>query len=59
VLYELCSQQECSVQEVADKGWVVQFKLWLPPIIREMWYELAAHLNSIRLNEGKDRPMWK
>jgi hypothetical protein len=37
----------------------VQFKIRLSPIIRDMWYELAAHLNSIRLGEGKDRPLWK
>jgi hypothetical protein len=59
VLYDLCTQQECSVAEVADKGWVVQFKIRLPPIITEIWYELATHLNSIRLGEDKDKPLWK
>jgi hypothetical protein len=58
VLYGLCTQQDCSVAEVLDRGWVVQFKIQLPHIIRDMWYELAAHLNSIRLGEGKDRLLW-
>jgi hypothetical protein len=28
-------------------------------IIRNQWYELAAKLNSISLNNDKDLPLWK
>jgi hypothetical protein len=28
-------------------------------IIRNQWYELAAKLNSISLNNNKDLPLWK
>jgi hypothetical protein len=38
---------------------VVQFKIRLPPLIREQWYELARKLNSIQLGEVKDVAIWK
>jgi hypothetical protein len=47
------------VYEVANDGCVIHFKIRLPPIIRDQWYELAAHLNTINLNENSDKPIWK
>jgi hypothetical protein len=59
VLYDLALNQGCTVKEVTDRGWVVSFRNSLPPVIRHQWYMLAAHLNSIQLNNEKDRPIWK
>jgi hypothetical protein len=59
ILYELCLNQNISVYNVANDGWVIHFKIRLPPIIRDQWYELVAHLNTINLNENSDKPIWK
>jgi hypothetical protein len=42
------------VLDVAQEEWVIQFKIRLPPMIREQWYELARKLNSVTLCEDKD-----
>jgi hypothetical protein len=47
------------MKDVADKGWMVYFKTSLSPVVRQQWYMLASHLNSIQLCDEKDRPIWK
>jgi hypothetical protein len=47
------------VWEVMNKGWVIQFKVILPPISIEQWYELADKLNNVEVNDQKDVPIWK
>jgi hypothetical protein len=41
LLYEICLNQNNSVSDVGNNGWVIQFKVTLPPIVRDQWYELA------------------
>jgi hypothetical protein len=45
--------------EVANVGWVLQFRANLPSIVREQWYKLASKLNNIELNDEVDIPVWK
>jgi hypothetical protein len=59
ILYDLCLKQNSSVCEVAAAGWVVHFKIRLPPVLRDQWYELAAKLNTITLKDDKDEVRWK
>jgi hypothetical protein len=59
VLYELVVNQSCSVKEVKEKGWVVQFKVRVQGLIREQWYELAMKLNNVNLNNERDEVYWK
>jgi hypothetical protein len=47
------------VREVKENDWVIQFKAPRPAIIREQWYELAAILNYVCLNDMDDEPIWK
>jgi hypothetical protein len=54
ILYDLCLNQKASVLEVAESGWVVRFKIRLQGIVRDLWYELAARLNEVFLNQDKD-----
>jgi hypothetical protein len=42
------------VLKVAESGWVVRFKIRLQGIVRDLWYELAARLNEVFLNQDKD-----
>jgi hypothetical protein len=59
ILYDLCLEQNSSVHEVGDVGWVVHFRIRLPPVLRAQWYRLAAKLNTITLNDDKDEVKWK
>jgi hypothetical protein len=59
VLYDLCEDQRCSVSEVAEGGWLIQFKIRIPPLVRERWYDLAARLNNVNVNDINDTTMWK
>jgi hypothetical protein len=59
ILYELCLDQNSSVFDVANNEWVLQFKVRLPPIIREQWYDLAMKLNNVTLERGNDKVVWK
>jgi hypothetical protein len=54
MLYERCTYQKISVYGVAHAQWVVHFRVILQGILREQWYELAAKLNLVRLDEEKD-----
>jgi hypothetical protein len=44
---------------VTGAGWVVQFRIVLPPIVRNQWFDLASKLNIISLNEVKYEVRWK
>jgi hypothetical protein len=59
ILYELCLNQDSTVHEVSVSGWVVPFKIILPPLIRNVWYELARKLNMVVLNGDDDKLVWK
>jgi hypothetical protein len=58
ILYELAEEKKCSVYDVANAGWVVHFRLRLPPIIRDQWYHLVGRLNNVRLSNNHDKVMW-
>jgi hypothetical protein len=47
IMYELCTNLDASVAEVARNDWVVQIKIILSPLFREMWYDMTAKLNGI------------
>jgi hypothetical protein len=34
-------------------------KIILPPLIRDIWYELAAKLNMVTLNGNENKLVWK
>jgi hypothetical protein len=59
VLYELCTNKNCSVYQVKQQGWVLKFSIRLPNIIRNQWYELAHKLNQVILKEENDVVMWR
>jgi hypothetical protein len=59
ILFDLAVNQGCSVHDVVMAEWVIQFKIRLPSIIRDQWYRLATGLNSVTLNESKDKGVWK
>jgi hypothetical protein len=59
ILYELYLNQDSSVQEVSENGWVIPFKIILPPLIRDIWYDLAGKLNMVSLNDNEDKLVWK
>jgi hypothetical protein len=56
ILYDLCLDQNCSVSEVAQKGWVVDCRVRLHGDIMEQWYCLVAILNNVNLNNEKMYP---
>jgi hypothetical protein len=56
VLFHLCSNQKCSVYDIAQRGWVVPFKIRLHGVLRDEWYQLAAILNRVGLSDEKDQP---
>jgi hypothetical protein len=55
ILYELAKEKKCCVYDVANAGWVVHFRLRLPPIIRDQWYHLAEKLDNVRLSDSNDK----
>jgi hypothetical protein len=59
IMFDLPSDKNISVHEVWSEGWVIHFEVIPQEIIRNQWYELAAKLNSISLNNNKDLPLWK
>jgi hypothetical protein len=59
IMFELVVNQKCFVHKVAYIDWVIQFKIRLPPIIRDQWYRLATMLNEVNLNDGRDMVRWK
>jgi hypothetical protein len=59
ILFDICVNHNCLVWEVAQNGWVVNFKVRLHGILREQWYTLAATLNGVRLSNEPDVVVWK
>jgi hypothetical protein len=41
------------------KGWVVDFRVRLHGVIRELWYCLAVTLNNVNLNDESGVSFWK
>jgi hypothetical protein len=59
VLFELAINKKCSVSEVKENGWVIQFKVRLQGLIRAQWYDLANKLNRFPLNNDNNVALWK
>jgi hypothetical protein len=59
ILFDLCDDQNVSVRNVAQAGWVIRFKVRLPPMIRDQWYSLAQKLNDVSFNGDQDKVVWK
>jgi hypothetical protein len=59
ILHELCWNQQCSVLDVKNAEWVVEFREKLQGVIRGQWYELAGKLNNVRISDDKDITLWK
>jgi hypothetical protein len=55
----MAAKQRCYVKEVKENGWLIQFKTRLQWLMRDQWYDLAAILNSVHLNDEKDSVYWK
>jgi hypothetical protein len=49
ILFDLCLNPKSSVYEMKKNEWVVPFRIILPPIVKDQWYELAGKLNSVIL----------
>jgi hypothetical protein len=48
ILYDMAVDRRCSVKDVADRAWVVHFKMSLSLVIRQQWYVLTSHLNGVQ-----------
>jgi hypothetical protein len=59
ILYELCTDKTCSVYQVRQQEWVLNFSIRLPGVIRSQWYELAHKLNQVVLKENDDLSLWR
>jgi hypothetical protein len=59
ILYELAINKKLDVHEAATVEWVIQFKIRLPPLIRDQCYSLATQLDGVCLNDNKDNVIWK
>jgi hypothetical protein len=59
VLFDLCMEQNCSIFVVAQKGWVLGFKVRLHGVVRDQWYCLVAALNNVILTGEVDASIWK
>jgi hypothetical protein len=59
ILFDLAVNQKCLVYDVAMAEWVIQFKIRLPPIVREQWYRLGTRLNNVVLSDTKDKVVWR
>lgn len=58
ILYDLCSNKDASVADVASSDWIVQFTIILPPFLRDLWYNLATKLNQVQLEDNRDIVKW-
>jgi hypothetical protein len=54
ILCELCTDKTCSMFQVSQQEWVLNFSIRLPGIIRTQWHELAHKLNQVVLEESED-----
>jgi hypothetical protein len=52
ILFDLCNDQNVAVSDVAQAVWAIRFRIRLPPMIRDQWYNLAQKLNAVSLNRG-------
>jgi hypothetical protein len=59
ILYDLALSKNCSVAEVKEKGWVIQFKVRLQGVLHDQWYEMASKLNRVVLGTEPDDVSWK
>jgi hypothetical protein len=59
VLFNEAVNQKCSVLEVKEQGWVVQFKTRLQGVMRAQLYDLESKLNRFPWHEEKDVALWK
>jgi hypothetical protein len=39
--------------------WVIRFRARLHGMLRDQWYNLAARLNAVSMNEEADVVIWK
>jgi hypothetical protein len=53
VLFDLCVEKNCPVQNVAIADWVVRFRIRLQGLVREQWYDLVTRPNTISLTREK------
>lgn len=58
ILYDLCIHKGISVYEVARQRWVIQIRITLPPMIRNLWDDLVIKWNNVHLVESKDEVKW-
>jgi hypothetical protein len=56
---ELASNKSCSVAEIREKGWVIQFRIRLQGFLCDQWYEMASKLNIVSLSDEHDVVSWK
>jgi hypothetical protein len=54
ILYDLCTNKKCSVFQVVQQEWVLEFSIRLPGVIRLQRYELGHKLNQVALEECND-----
>jgi hypothetical protein len=59
ILYELCTNKKSPLFHVKQKGWVLEFNIRLPGIIRLQWYQLAHKLNQVTLEQCSDQAVWR
>jgi hypothetical protein len=59
ILFDLCSDKRISVHDVWCEGWVIHFQIIPQGLARGHWYELAAMLNNVSLNDDNYLPLWK
>jgi hypothetical protein len=55
ILNDACTHKDSSVHDVAETGCVVRLKFRLQGALREQWYNLAAMLNMVPLDNEKDK----
>jgi hypothetical protein len=59
ILYDLCTNKNCSVFQVGQQEWVLEFSIKLPGVIRLQRYELGHKLNQVALEECNDLAIWR
>jgi hypothetical protein len=58
-LFNICSQQQITVAEVAALEWQFNFCKWMTPEIQSQRRQMRDSLAMIALNEESDKPKWK
>jgi hypothetical protein len=57
-LFEICEQQQISVQEVSNNHWNLRYRTWLDEEQQNQQVCLRNILLTYRLSEGEDKPIW-